>query len=159
MRFKGGGKRGGGGRGELGGAKAPPPPPQSYFCSAATDQITCTQFSRVNSMLKSGDQSTSSCAFSRSVCPIGWSTQVTANSKMIYECYHMDIRVKLCCNVWFLLYNYLTLPVVELEVSGGESLADTLGVTVGVPGCRWLNLGEVRLRFGVLCTGASAIGD
>lgn len=30
----------------------------------------------------------------------------------------------------------LTSPVAELEVSGGESLADTLGVTVGVPGCQ-----------------------
>ena len=49
------------------------------------------------------------------------------------------------------------IPGVELEASGDESLAPTLGelldVRVGVAGCRWRNL-----RFGVLCTGASAIG-
>ena len=53
------------------------------------------------------------------------------------------------------------IPVVGLEASGSGSLADTLGesLSVGVPGCRWLNLGEARLRFGVLRTGASAVGD
>lgn len=105
---------------------------------------------------------TSICVFSRCACAIGCSAhkwQQTHKWSMSDNLSHGYMGKTIFSNVWFLLYNYLTSPVAELEVSGGESLADTLGVTVGVPGCRWLNLGEACLRFGVLLTGASAIGS
>ena len=52
-------------------------------------------------------------------------------------CLYMNIQITNYIAMFdFYRYNRMCLPVVELEVSGGDSLADTLGVTVEVPGCR-----------------------